>query len=75
MKVITELNQKEYASALEIAAIHLSLGDKKKTFEFLEKAFNERSFHITYLKIRPEFDSIRNDPRFGDLIRRIGLQL
>jgi hypothetical protein len=60
---------------LEIASIHLALGDQQNAFEFLEKAFNERSFHITYLKIRPDFDSIRNDPRFGDLIRRIGLKI
>ena len=73
LQVITQLNQREYVSALEIASIHLALGDKKSAFEFLEKAFNERSFHITYLKIRPEFDSVRNDPRFEDLIRKVGL--
>lgn len=74
LQVITQLNQREYVSALEVASIHLALGDKKNVFEFLNRAFNERSFHITYIKIRPEFDSIRNDPRFEDLIRKIGLQ-
>ncbi len=75
LQVIEQLNQREYVSALEIASIYLALGDQKNAFEFLEKAFNERSFHITYLKIRPEFDSIRNDPRFENLIRGIGLEI
>ncbi|HEY7160031.1 MAG TPA: tetratricopeptide repeat protein, partial [Acidobacteriota bacterium] len=75
LHIINQLKQREYVSPLEIASIHLALGDQQNAFEFLEKAFNERSFHITYLKIRPDFDSIRNDPRFGDLIRRIGLKI
>jgi eukaryotic-like serine/threonine-protein kinase len=74
IRVITELNQREYVSPLELASIYLALGDKERSFKLLEDAYNERSFHITYIKVRPDFDSIRNDNRFSNLIRRIGLQ-
>jgi TolB-like protein/Tfp pilus assembly protein PilF len=74
LQVVTELNQRQYVSALEVSTIYLALGDKKRTFKLLEKAFKERSFHITYLKIRPEFDSIRNDEHFESLISQLGLQ-
>ena len=74
MQVITQLSQHDYASPLELAAIYVGLGEKERAFELLEDAYNERSFHITYVKVRPDFDSVRNDPRFGNLIRRIGLE-
>jgi eukaryotic-like serine/threonine-protein kinase len=73
MQVITQLNQHDYVSPLELAAIHVGLGEKEKAIELLEKAYNDRSFHLTYLKVRQDFDPIRNDTRFADLIRRIGL--
>ena len=74
MRVITQLSQHDYASPLELAAIYVGLGEKERAFELLEDAYNERSFHITYVKVRPDFDSVRNDQRFTNLIRRIGLE-
>jgi tetratricopeptide (TPR) repeat protein len=37
-----------------------------RAFELLEEAYNERSFHITYIGVRPDFDAVRNDPRFAN---------
>jgi serine/threonine-protein kinase len=74
LRVITQLKQNEYVSSLELASIHLALGEKERAFELLEEAYKEHSFHLTYLKVRPDFDSIRTDPRFVNLIRRLGLQ-
>ena len=50
------------------------LGDRDKAFEWLEKAFQERSPGLTWLKVEPMLDSIRSDPRYADLQRRMGLQ-
>jgi serine/threonine protein kinase/tetratricopeptide (TPR) repeat protein len=74
MRVIMQLNQSDYVSPLELAAISVALGEKERAFELLEEAYSERSFHITYIGVRPEFDSVRTDPRFADLMRRISLQ-
>lgn len=70
---LNELSKHNYASPFELAAIYVALGQKERAFELLEDAYNERSFHLTYVKVRPDFDPIRNDPRFANLIRRIGL--
>ncbi len=77
MRVIAQLDQLSkhgYVSPLELSASYVALGQKERAFELLEDAYNERSFQITYLKVRPDFDPIRNDPRFANLIRRIGLE-
>jgi TolB-like protein len=49
------------------------LGDKDKALEWLEKAFEERADGLTWLNVEPMLDELRTDPKFQDLIRRIGL--
>jgi DNA-binding winged helix-turn-helix (wHTH) protein/TolB-like protein/Flp pilus assembly protein TadD len=68
-----ELSKHHYVSSYEIATIYVALGEKEQAFQWLEKSYGERCFHQIYLKVWPEFDSLRSDPRFQDLLRRIGL--
>jgi hypothetical protein len=49
------------------------LGDKERAFEYLEKAFAERSPGLRNIKKMPAFDDLHSDPRFADLVKRIGL--
>lgn len=49
------------------------VGDRDKAFELLEKGFRERSALLVWLKVSPKFDSLRSDPRFVDLMKRIGI--
>jgi hypothetical protein len=57
-----------------IATIYAGLGDKNRAFEFLEKAYQERSPDVPYfIKADLRIDSLRTDPRFQDLLRRMGL--
>jgi hypothetical protein len=49
------------------------LGEKDAAFEFLEAAYQERASLLIYLGVRPTFDNIRSDPRFADVLRRMGL--
>jgi serine/threonine protein kinase/Tfp pilus assembly protein PilF len=76
-KILRELLQKSktsYVSPYMIGAIYAGLGDKNKAFEFLEKAYQERSPDIPYfLKADLRIDNLRSDPRFQDLLRRVGL--
>ncbi len=59
--------------AYTIAAIYAGLGDKDQAFAWLEKAYADRSWYLTSLKVDPKLDSLRSDSRFKDLVRRVGL--
>jgi serine/threonine protein kinase/Flp pilus assembly protein TadD len=63
----------KYVSPAELAILYGALGDKEKAFASLEKAFTERDFQLTSLKVEPGYDPLRADPRFQDLMDRVGL--
>jgi tetratricopeptide (TPR) repeat protein len=75
--ILRKLEQKsksEYVSPYMIATIYAGLGQKDKAFEFLEKAYMERSFDLSwYLKVDQRVDSLRSESRFQSLLRRAGL--
>jgi DNA-binding winged helix-turn-helix (wHTH) protein/Tfp pilus assembly protein PilF len=56
-----------------IAVIYHGLSDKDQTFQWLEKAYEQRDVRLTFLKTDPKWDSIRSDARFVNLVRRVGL--
>jgi adenylate cyclase len=60
--------------ARDIAVVYVGLGDHEKTFEWLEKDFVSRSSELAAIRSMPEFDQIRSDPRYADLLRRMGLK-
>ena len=74
-KILHEwLRQSEtsYVSPYMIATAYAGLGDKAKAFEYLEKAYQERSSDLPYfLKADLRLDNLRSDPRFQDLVRRM----
>jgi hypothetical protein len=59
-----------------MAVIYVGLGEKDKAFEWLEKAYEERSIaaFFGFIKADPVYDPLRSDPRFADLLRRMNLQ-
>jgi tetratricopeptide (TPR) repeat protein len=67
------LNRRRYVTAPTVAHIFIGLGDKDQAFVWLEKAFQERSNYMVWLKVWPPLDPLRSDPRFDDLLQRIGL--
>jgi len=73
LKDLTGKSKRTYVSSYHVAAIPTALGDKDQAFEWLEKAYQERSLWLVYLKVDPVLDPLRSDPRFADLLRRIGL--
>ena len=60
-------------SSFWIAAVHACLGEKSAAFEWLEKAYQERASFLVTLKSNPYFDGLRDDPRFDDFSKRIGV--
>ena len=59
---------------VNIAYVYIALGDRDQALAWLEKAYQERSHRILVLKSEPRFDSLRSDPRYQDLLRRIGFE-
>jgi serine/threonine-protein kinase len=60
-----------YVSSIHFAVLHAQLGEDDEAFTSLEKAFEERQPWLAQLEFDPQFESLRSDPRFADLIRRI----
>jgi eukaryotic-like serine/threonine-protein kinase len=56
-----------------LASVHARLGEKDAAFAWLEQAFQEHATFLRYLKVHPLFDGLRDDPRFDDLVKRIGI--
>ena len=61
--------------AYYFAIIYAGLGDTAKAFERLEKAFQDRSEELLFVKADPRLDGIRSDVRYTKLVRRLGLPL
>jgi len=70
---LKQLSSQEYVSAYSIALVYAGLGEKEQAFAWLERAYEERAFQMHDLKVEPRWDNIRSDPRFEDLLRRVGL--
>ena len=58
---------------LEVAAFYNNLGDKDQAFVWIEKAYQDRSPYLVGLKSSSRVDILRSDPRYDDLVRRVGL--
>jgi Flp pilus assembly protein TadD len=68
------LSRKRYVSPALIAIVQIGLGEKDKAFDWLNKACLDRSDWMIFLNTDPLFDPLRADPRFRDLLTRVGFQ-
>jgi eukaryotic-like serine/threonine-protein kinase len=73
LQTLADRAKKSYVSPFDLALIHVALGEKDKAFALLDKAVGERSTFLVYIKWEPRLDPLRSDPRFQDLLKRIGL--
>ncbi|MFN2511460.1 MAG: protein kinase [Pyrinomonadaceae bacterium] len=76
MKIVAQLHElarQRYVPAYGFAFPYAALGDKDQAFHWLERSLQDRAWEITYLKVDPAMDSLRSDPRFNDLVKRVGL--
>ena len=72
---LLKLNETRYVTPAAMVNVYIGLKDNDQAFVWLEKAYQERSNYIAYLKVFPILDPLRSDPRFNDLVRRVGLHL
>jgi tetratricopeptide (TPR) repeat protein len=70
---LLRLSKERYVSSYEIATIYVGLGEKGSAFQWLGRAYQERSGWLPYLNVEPRLESLRSDPRFQELVRRVGL--
>ena len=73
LATLTELARTRYVSPVDLARLHIVLGDVDGTFHWLEQAYAERRGWMTYLNVEPLLEPIRGDPRFRELVRRMKL--
>jgi serine/threonine protein kinase/tetratricopeptide (TPR) repeat protein len=74
LEQLQKLSRQTYVPAFSIAVIYAGLDEKDLAFDWLDKAYEQREGWLAwYFLFDPEFDSLRADPRYADLLRRIGL--
>jgi len=74
LQQLVEVNRNRHISGYYFSQVHLALGETSEALGWLEKAAEERSPLIAYVKVAPQFDSLREEPRFHALLKRIGLE-
>ncbi|HEX6729455.1 MAG TPA: hypothetical protein VF074_05565, partial [Pyrinomonadaceae bacterium] len=75
-KVVGQMHQlakQRYVPMYGFGVAYAGLGDKDQAFQWLERSFQDRAWEINYLNVDSNMDSLRSDPRFEDLVRRLGL--
>jgi pentatricopeptide repeat protein len=76
LRLLEELKRRQHTGYVPAAAFvnaYLGLGDNEQAFVWLERGYKEQSMILQFLKVHPFFDPVRNDPRFVDLVHRVGL--
>ena len=72
-KISEERAKRTYILPYNLARIYARLGDKERALMWLDETFKERSDHLVFLKVEPVFEVLRSEPRFVDLLKRVGL--
>jgi serine/threonine protein kinase/TolB-like protein/Flp pilus assembly protein TadD len=67
------LSRVRFVAPSNFATIHVGLGEKDKAIEWLERGYQQREGGLVLLRVEPRYDPLQSDPRFIDLLRRIGL--
>ena len=70
---LTKLAKQKYVAPYFFAGIHIGLGENDRAIEYLEKSYEEHSHWLIYFHIDPSMDGLRDDSRFQNLLRRVGL--
>jgi tetratricopeptide (TPR) repeat protein len=76
LRLLGELKKRQqtgYVPAGAFVHAYLGLGDNEEAFKWFERAYDEQSNILIYIKVFPLYDPLRGDPRFRDLVRRVGL--
>ena len=75
LKIVRELQERskrEFVPSYSIATVYVGLGMKDEALQYLAKSYDEGSYYMIHLKVEPILDPLRSDPRFIDIVRRVG---
>jgi tetratricopeptide (TPR) repeat protein len=78
LQILSELNEQSrdrHVPPYHFAIIHAGLGENDRAIEWLERAFEKHAVDLFTLSVEPMLDGLRSDPRFQDLLRRVGLEI
>lgn len=70
---LDELSKRRHVSPFDMAVLSIGLGERDQAFDWLEKSFAQRERWMLQLKVAPALDPLRSDPRFADLVSRVGV--
>jgi Tfp pilus assembly protein PilF len=73
LKDLTTRSKEKYVSPVYFARVYVGLGQKDQALEWLERGYAVRDSHVESIAVEPTYDSLRSDPRFIDLLRRLNL--
>src|SRR6266536_1334490 len=69
---LLKLSKERFVPPYHIALLYNALGDRDQAFEWLERGFEQRDPKMAFLKVERKWNNLRDDPRFMDLMRRVG---
>ena len=75
LRELLQQSARQYVSPYSIALVYVGLDQKDEAFQWLDKAYAERSVRLINIAVHPRFAGLRSDPRFKALVQRIGLPL
>jgi serine/threonine-protein kinase len=70
-KELLERHKHEYVSSVDLSVVHMAIDDKQKALDWVERAIDERRGWAAYLRVHPLVDSLRDEPRFHQLVDRM----
>jgi hypothetical protein len=73
LRELTEQSRQRYVSAYNIGVLHAGLGERDEAFRWLQKVEQDRSEWFAAIKVDPRLEILHADPRFADLLRKVGL--
>ena len=71
LREMDALSTQRFVTAYGVALVHAGLGQSDEAFRWLDRAFDERSHWLVWLRLDPRWKSLRDDPRFGALVARL----
>ena len=71
---LRQMSKTRYVSPFEAGLVFIALGERERAFDALERAYEDRAWAMIWLKVDPRLDPLRDDPRFVNLLQRIGLR-
>lgn len=72
LDILEDISRRRYVSPYSMLVIHVALGSRERVFELLEQLYEECNDWLVWLKVSPELKTVRDDPRFQNLLRRLG---